>query len=142
MHLSLVTQAIATVLRTSGVLRAACGATGDTDAKPRPFLAITIEDIQQVHPHLISASIVFAYHFDADDPQSGPSAEAAAAADLQAAVDHLLSDTGNQAAIAAIRPHGMWLRSLRYPRPAVTDATGERSFSHTITIPAWIQTAI
>lgn len=142
MHFIHLALAAARVLRGADILQAAAiTATGERDPLTRPHLGIYVEAASSTHPKLHTGELVIEYRFDADDTDSSSPADHAAAADLHAAVSHLISAAGRAALQERLGPESIWLRVLGSPAPFTTVSDGERSFTHQVRIPFWIQTS-
>jgi len=139
MHHSLaLATAIAAALSANAGLTATVFAQGDTAAVAMPKFSILVPDLSAVHPKSSRGTLTLRYEYDADETTAE-----AAAADLQDAVEYLISSAGQAAIQTLLKPDGIWLRRLGTGGFASTSAeTGERTRSMDMITGFFIQTDI
>lgn len=137
-HSLLFATAIADALIANAGLTATVFAQAGTEAAAMPQLAILVADLSPIHSKCARGTLTLRYHYDADDTPA-----AVAAADLQDAVEYLITLAGQAAIQTLLKPAGIWLRRLGTGGFASNSAdTGERTRTLDMTTGFFIQTDI
>jgi hypothetical protein len=128
--------AVAECLTASGLITATVFSAEDPlPEHETPALGLLTEGVENPHSALVGGNLVLRYEFDADTTTA-----LAAATDLTAATDYLLSDAGRAALQAILKPSSIWLRILAPATDPSTAPAGERTRTHQVSVPFWIQT--